>query len=374
MRSSAFGRLAILAVVTALIAVVLSLSGCGGPEVPDVVGMRQADAVRALQDAGYLLGDVSAIATTSVEVGLIAAQDPPAGTRLKEGEKVALSANFSNGVDALVPSVVGLEQVTAENVATSTGFVPLVVEQYVVSVAKGFVAAQVPEAESETSSGATLVIVVSKGEAPETSKVPDVEGKSESAATSAIEDAGFDAKVVKVYDSDVDKGDVIAQSPDAGDELVVGSEVQIVVSLGKGTGTVSVPNVTGKKEADAVNALEDKGFNPEIFRQYSDTVAKGVVAEQFPDSGSTVAKGADVAIVVSLGKEPAGTVKVPDVMGMTEADAVDALEGEGLKADLQRAQSSTVESGTVGYQFPVGGEDVVPGSSVLVVVSSGGAD
>ncbi|TLM98096.1 MAG: PASTA domain-containing protein, partial [Actinobacteria bacterium] len=56
--------------VLALSLVVIAQTGCNrGPTVPDIVGMRQADAVRALEDAGYKLGDVSAVATTGVELG-----------------------------------------------------------------------------------------------------------------------------------------------------------------------------------------------------------------------------------------------------------------------------------------------------------------
>ena len=73
-------RTGMVVVVGAVLVAALLLGGCGGPKVPDVVGMRQDEAVRALQDDGYLLGDVSAVATNSVGVGLIAAQDPAAGS------------------------------------------------------------------------------------------------------------------------------------------------------------------------------------------------------------------------------------------------------------------------------------------------------
>jgi beta-lactam-binding protein with PASTA domain len=333
--------------------------------------MRQADAVRALQDAGYKLGEVSAVATDAVPVGMVAAQDPAAFDELKEGESVSLAINFNNGVDALVPSVIGLEEAVAVNVAESTGFTPLVVNQYVSSVDEGVVAAQVPDAESQVEAGATLVIVVSSGAAPETAAVPDVVGKTSSDAESAIKSAGFKAESFEVYDSKIAKGKVITQLPEGGTSAVKGSTVQIVSSLGPGTGAVKVPSVTGKTEADATKAVSSAGLSAEVLREYSDTVAAGIVSAQFPEAGTTAAAGTQVAVVVSLGKKPSETVPVPAVAGMTQDDAVAAVQGVGLSADLLVAPSSTVPSSTVSYQYPAAGSAVLPGSSVLVVVSSG---
>ena len=371
MKRVVLNRLAALILFVCLVALSSALVGCGRQTVPDIVGMRQADAVRALQDAGYKLGETSAVATTAVEIGLVAAQDPAAGERLKEGEPVAVAVNFSNGTDALAPSVIGLEEAVAVNVAESTGFVPLVVDEYLNSVAEGIVGGQVPEAESKVTAGSTLVIVVSKGIAPEKASVPNVVGKSKADAVSAIESAGFKAETFDVYDSKVAKGKIITQLPSAGTSAVKGTTVQVVASLGPGTGAVKVPNVVGKKEADAKSALSSAGFSAKIYRQYSDTVANGLVSQQFPAAGATAAAGSQVAIVVSLGKAPATTVVVPTVGGLTQEEAVTTIEKAGLVVDLQTAASSTIASGTVGSQYPAAGAEVLPGSSVLVLVSSG---
>ena len=102
-------------------------------------------------------------------------------------------------------------------------------------------------------------------------------------------------------------------------------------------------------------------------------MAKGNVIDQFPAGGSKAAAGSEVLIAVSNGKQPAGTVAVPDVMGMTEADAVSAIEGAGLVAAVEQLASADVPAGSVGYQFPAAGTQVAPGSEVLVAVSTGPA-
>jgi len=362
----------VVAVGAALLAVLL-VSGCGGPEVPNVVDMRQADAVRALQDAGYLLGDVSAVATDSVGVGLIATQDPAAGERLKEGKPVNLAVNFSDGVDVVVPTVTGQTEVTAVNVAKTSNLVPLVTNQYSDNTAEGMVSAQSPSPGAQVKAGDTLVIVISKGKEPAKAEVPNVKGKKQSDAESAIEKAGFKVTTTKVYYDTVDKGKVITQQPEGGKSATKGSTVQIVVSLGKGTGTVTVPSVKGKSEGDANKAIEGAGLKPKKITQYSDSVAKGKVIDQFPASGSKAASGSEVLIAVSNGKEPSGNVAVPDIMGMTQADAVAAIEGAGLVAAVETLASADVPADSVGYQFPAAGTQVAPGSEVLVAVSSGPA-
>jgi len=359
-------------IACALAASALALAGCR-PEVPQLIGMRQADAVRAIEEAGYTLGEVNVVATDQVAVGLIAEQSPVYGTKLKKGSPISVSVNFSNGSDAIVPTVTGLEEQTAVGVADTTGLVPLVVDQYSDVVAEGLCAEQVPAPGASVSVGDTLVIVMSKGKQPEQVKVPDVKGKSQSDAESAITAAGLTSEVFKVYDSETSKGKVMGQQPKPGGSVNKGSKVQIVVSLGPGVGSATVPSVTGKSESDAKSAIEKAGLKTSVIKDYSDTVAKGKVAEQFPTSGSKAAAGSEVLILVSLGAPPAGTVAVPDVTGMDEAAAVTALEDAGLVATVKTVASETVPAGTVGAQFPEGGAQLNPGGEVLIGVSSGPA-
>ncbi len=345
----------------------LMLTGCG-PKVPDVVGMGQADAVRALQDAGFKLGDVTAVATDTVPLGMIAAQSQPAGERSRD-DVVDLAVNFNDGTRAMVPTVVGMTKVTAENVATTLRLVPLSVEQYSETVPKGEVASQSPEPGAEVRPGSTLVIVVSKGVAPTKTKIPDVVGKTESDAKTALTNAGFPNEVFKVYHSSVAKGKVITQLPEGGTSAVAGTKVQIVVSLGKGTGAVKVPAVTGKKEADANSAITSAGLKVKKVTQYSATVAKGVVSQQFPAAGTTTASGAEILIVVSLGAEPKNAVTVPGVTGQTVDAATATLQGLGFVVSVEEAASQPA-SGTVAFQFPAANAKAAPGSEVLLVTGS----
>ena len=349
---------------------VLALAGCGGNEVPDVVGMSPADAVRTLEDAGYALGDISSVYTNEVPEGFVASTDPPAGTREKEGTKVNIAVNSQFEVEIMVPSVVGMSQSDAEADLAGVRLAAVPVNGYSDTVAVGQVMAQVPVAGSIVASGTPVVIEVSQGASPTTVQVPDVSGQSQDAAAAALEQAGLMSKAYEVYSDTVPQGSVIAQSPSAGASVLAGSEVAIAVSLGKGVGAVTVPSVVGMSESEAVSAMQSAGLKATVYRQYSDTVAAKVVAAQLPSGGTTTAAGAEVAIAVSLGPTADATnIDVPNVVGMTEAEATAALDAEGFVA-VPVQWASTATPGTVEAQLPVAGSTAPQGSAVVIVVAT----
>lgn len=364
-------RQASIAVIGACIVLALVLSGCGKEAVPNVVGKSQADAVRALEDAGFTLGTVSSVYSNQVPVGAIAASTPPAGTKAKKGSEVGLSINSGIQGAVKVPMVTGVPQATAEDTLKQIELVPFVATAYSTTVTAGVVIAQVPSYGTYVAAGDQVVLQVSKGPAPKTVAVPNVTGKTQADATTAIENADLKAKVYSVYSSTVAKGKVIGQSPAASAKVTVGTEVGIAVSLGKGVGAVTVPNVSGKSETDAVNAMKSAGLVPTVYHEYSDTIAKGLVSGQLPGAGTTTAQGAEVAIVVSLGKTTgSGNITVPAVTGKPQADATATLQEAGFAVEVI-PEASTTTSGTVTGQLPVSGSTAPPDSTVVIVVSSG---
>jgi beta-lactam-binding protein with PASTA domain len=333
--------------------------------------MGPADATRKLQAAGFKLGDINYVYSTTVPTGVVAATDPPAGTRARDGSKVNMSVNGGIGAEVKVPSVTGMPTDVAQSKIASIGLTPVAVESYSETIAVGVVMAQVPAPASTLAQGDVVLIQVSKGKEPQKVAVPDVVGKSKDSAVGAIEDAHLAAQVSSVYSDTVAKGKVISQWPDPGTKLTTGSEVSIAVSLGKGVGAVAVPKVVGKTEAEAVDAVNGAGLIARVFRQNSDTVAKGKVIEQVPEGGATTASGAEVAIIVSLGKSSgSGNVSVPNVVGKTEADATSALEDLGFVVQVV-SQTSQEPEGNVTQQLPVSGSTAPSGSQVAIAVSKG---
>jgi len=106
-----------------------------------------------------------------------------------------------------------------------------------------------------------------------------------------------------------------------------------------------------------------------VTTQSSTTVPSGSVISQNPTSGTQVVVGSAVNLVVSWGPPQ---VAVPNVVGLTQAAATTAITNANLVVGTVTTQSSTtVPAGSVISQNPSAGTQVVTGSAVSLVVSSG---
>jgi uncharacterized repeat protein (TIGR03803 family) len=201
--------------------------------------------------------------------------------------------------------------------------------------------------------------------------VPNVVGQTQAAAATAITGAGLIVGTVTTESSNtVASGTVISQSPAGGASVASGSAVNLIVSSGPAGATV--PNVVGKTQAAATTAIIGAGLVVgTVTMESSSTVPSGTVISQSPAGGTSVASGSAVNLIVSSG--PAGAT-VPNVVGDTQSAAATAITGASLVVGtVTMESSSTVPSGTVINQSPVGGASVASGSAVNLVVSSGPA-
>lgn len=151
--------------------------------------------------------------------------------------------------------------------------------------------------------------------------------------------------------------------------LAVGVVAAAVAILGGG---VPVPDVVGKTQADATKVLEDAGLKVgTITRVHDPEAAAGIVLLQDPGAETDVDDGASVALTVSSGP---GTAAVPDVVGMTRADAESTLADAGFAPASVTQYDMTAPAGAVVEQLPAGGEQATTGSQVGLIVSKGRPD
>ena len=136
---------------------------------------------------------------------------------------------------------------------------------------------------------------------------------------------------------------------------------------------VVVPNVVGKTQADAEDALRAAGLTP-VARNREvdpDEADPGTVVAQDPKRGTDLERGKEVTIFVAV--EPT-TVDVPDVSGLTVSAAQSALSDVGLILGSQRQEaSSDFDVGQVTRSDPPAGQAVEPGTAVDIFVSTGPA-
>ena len=193
------------------------------------------------------------------------------------------------------------------------------------------------------------------------STVPNVIGLRSAVAAERIRDKDLDVSPT-TGQSKRPPDIVFAQRPGAGTQLKHGQNVTIFVSSGR----QGVPDVTGLPLDQAQKRLTDAGLKSEVTRVAS-LRQKGVVVDQSPVAGVTVASGTTVRLNVSSGAKP---VVVPQVVGQTQGAAVNALTAAGLKPVLQNVGSAK-PAGTVVAQKPAAGKEVDKGSKVTLNVSTG---
>ncbi|WP_366179775.1 PASTA domain-containing protein [Actinomyces timonensis] len=262
-------------------------------------------------------------------------------------------------------SVPRIEGMTAEEASAAVSGAGLVwVEPTTVhsdSVPAGTIISAMPAGGTSVTVGARIQTVVSLG--IERKTVPDVVGRTEHDAQTAIIDAGLAVgQTSKEYSSSVATGMVISTDPAAGQTLDKGSTVSITVSKGRASATV--PDVVGRTEEEARRAIEAAGLVISTPTRANDkSVKKGHVISQSPKKGASgVYKGDTVALVISQGPK---MVTVPDVTGKSESEARKALKEAGFEVQVDKAWTGHV-FGEVDHTKPAKGEQAAEGSTVVV--------
>jgi eukaryotic-like serine/threonine-protein kinase len=273
---------------------------------------------------------------------------------------VGCGGSSSTPANASVPAVAGKPADEAVNTLSGAGFLSSV-SRAPSTATPGNVISQSPAADASAPEGSTVLLVVSTGEY--LAKVPPVTGQSVDAATATVQSAGFTVVLIGRANAAA-LGTVFETQPAANADAPVGSPVELVVS--KGPASVAIPNVVGKKAADAVSALTAKGFTVAPVGVFSST-ERGQVTAQTPAAGKSEAKGATIEISISQGT---GTVTVPSLRGDSADVATAQLEQLGLEA-VQTTVPSTPPKGSVVAQDPAPGTTLKTGSTVRFNVSNG---
>lgn len=198
-------------------------------------------------------------------------------------------------------------------------------------------------------------------------EVPEVVGMTKEDAIKALNKLGLGYKAVTQSSDTVAEDCVISQGNVGGSKVEKNSQIVLTISTGKENKEVTVPNVKGKSEQEAKEAIEAANLVASVDYQYSDSVEAGNVIKYSP-SGS-VAEGSTVTIHVSRGKKVTN-VSVPNVLGMSESLASQTLDSANLKVTVKYETSSKAEYGTVTSQTPYSAGDSVPsGTTITIYVS-----
>ena len=189
-------------------------------------------------------------------------------------------------------------------------------------IPKGQIIEQSPLANDTLKEGERVRVVVSDG--PEPRSVPDLANKTGPEAKAALAERQLGYGEKQAYSDTVEKGRVIDWEPK--DKAPRDAVVTVTISQGKEPKKIeSFPD----RALDAVKRwLADAGFLPKEEEAFSDEVERGQVIGTRPSEGSTAQPGDEVVVIVSKGPE---MVEVPNLRGLSEAEAQSRLQAVGLR-------------------------------------------
>ncbi len=284
---------------------------------------------------------------------------------LAVGAIVAVLLNRSGSnqpTTVTVPDVVGMAYTDATSKLNQLQLNPVREEIADATVPKDHVVKTDPAAGKALPPRSDVKYYVSTG--PATADVPNVVGQPIDQAVRTLQTNNFTVNPTYIDDNNpkYPKGQVTATDPAAGSPGTAGQAITLSVS----TGNVTLPDLKGKAQADALSTLNS--LNLVAVPQYQETPDSpaGTVISQ--DRSGLVPQGSQVTLVIA---QAPTTATVPDVAGLSYADAVSKLANAGLKSVTRQDQASDKPVDQVLYTQPTKGTVVGLSQTITIVTSSG---
>ncbi len=277
---------------------------------------------------------------------------------------------YTSVPDGLLTATVAEAQVELED----AGLEVATVEVFHDTAPAGEVVAVAPLAGEQIRKGGLVTLTVSRG--PDLRAV-FVEGVGQGVAgtEAALTVAGLVPDTQLEYSDTVPKGTVMSMTLADGTPVVRGDKIprgtQVVLMCSDGPEPVTIPTVVGLTRDEALAALSAAGLQVSESAAYHPDVPAGIVKVQDPAGGVEGHRLDTVAIIVSLGPEPAPepvSVVIPSsVVGMTKFPALDLLGRKGFDARYERG-TCTVEWAqcVVAKTVPAAGTSQPKGSKVTI--------
>ncbi|NMD94874.1 Stk1 family PASTA domain-containing Ser/Thr kinase [Rhodococcus sp. BL-253-APC-6A1W] len=255
-------------------------------DVPTVNGLDRAAAVSAIEAAG-LTAEVRGEYSDDIPPETVLGTDPPTGSRVPDGNSVALLVSLG---PPTVPNVPGSGELSVvEDELRRRTFEPVDGgSAFSTTVPEGGVAALDPAPGTVLPVGSQVEVVVSKGSPPV--DLPDLAGRTVDDARRILDEAGLTVQDVReVFDPEVDGGRVAGTDPEAGTEVRAGSTLTLLVS-----NAVKVPSMLGRSVGSARDELRELGFDVSV-RQVADS-DRSVVIAQSPGANGRAEEGSTITL------------------------------------------------------------------------------
>ncbi|MCM1082842.1 MAG: PASTA domain-containing protein [Clostridium sp.] len=327
--------------------------------VPNVVGKSYNDAARSMTNAKLYIYKAGSDYSNTVPEGHVISQNTKAGTEVSEGTKIGVIISLGKQSErkTRVPDVTYKSKQEAERLLSDAGLAVTVQYEDSNTVAKDGVIRQSEAAGTEVVYGTTIIIYVSKGN-PEVKPSEPISSESTTQEPTTTEKPTTAEEPINPEPQKPDKKDVLVKS----------------ISLNETSVTLAINNPFNLYATVLPSDATNQGVSWSSSNSSVATVnADGVVTAVSPGTVTITVKALDGSGVkascnVTVTDPDAGKVKMPNIVGKTEAQAKTALQDAGLVGNITYKSSAGSSSGTVLEQGISANKRVDKGTSVSIVV------
>jgi serine/threonine-protein kinase len=220
-----------------------------------------------------------------------------------------------------IPRVTEMSSVDAKAELERMGFRVNQRDEPSATVAIGTPTRTTPGEGVKVDKGATVTLYVSTG--PPRQQIPDLRGRTLADATGELNNLGFtNTRSIEIPSTADLKGKVVGSTPAARSTQAV-TEL-ITIQVGTGPRKVTVPDLTGQREAQARTNLEQLDLEIAVISADSE-LPSGTVLSTSPVAGEVVDEKTTVQVTISRGN----MFVMPDLRGRTSGQAQTILTSAG---------------------------------------------
>ena len=259
-------------------------------QVPDITKKPVTSALNSLAAVNLAMKQAGLEFAEDVPPGSVLRQLPSAGSTVREGRVIRVWISQGDEM-VFVPSVEGLDLRAAQLAVRQAGLqVEKVENAYSLTVEKGLIISQKPEADSMLTRGDKVTLTLSNGQPPASViLVPDFRNKKLAEATLWASQQNMNLVVKEDASSPFPYGTIAEQTPEADSEVAPGSSVEVIVSRREASEDEKMYHLhyelpQGKKAMRIRVMMKDDNGEREVFNETRQPGSK--IDLEIPYSGS----------------------------------------------------------------------------------------
>lgn len=202
----------------------LIVSRVASTKTPNLIGIDLNTATSAILGVSLVKGQISERQSRS-KPGTVIGQNPEPEALIEKGSPVDLV--IAKPEEVATPNLIGRPESEVENTLVGSGLVLGVLSYSLSRQSPGKVLGQDPKPKMVVPAGTPVDVIISKSQ---TVRVPNLTGKAESEAEQLLRKAGLSRGRRTVKPSTREEGAVIGQTPEPGQDVATGTDVDVVLT------------------------------------------------------------------------------------------------------------------------------------------------